>query len=131
MRTTRTLFVALIMFALAVPSTAFAQSRHAADPSAITQALSAHVAEQDAARDTIRQTLARPEVRDVAARSGIDMTRIDASVDTLSGSSLTQAATAAQQVNRALVGGASTIVISTTTIIVALLLIILLVVAVD
>ncbi|MGE3957797.1 MAG: hypothetical protein AB7H96_13840 [Vicinamibacterales bacterium] len=131
MRTTRTLLVTLIMFALALPSTAFAQSRHVADPSAIGDALTAHVADEDAARATIRQTLARPDVRDVAARSGIDMARVDASVDTLAGSTLTQAAAAAQQVDRALVGGASTIVISTTTIIVALLLIILLVVAVD
>lgn len=131
MRTFRTLLVALLMFTLALSSTAFAQDRHAVNPSVLSQTVTQQVAQQDANRAVIHEALSRPEVRDVAAKSGIDMDRINASVDTLSGSSLAQVAAAAQQVNQTLVGGASTVVISTTTIIVALLVVILIIVAVN
>lgn len=131
MRTLRTLLIAPLVFTLALSSSAFAQDRHAVDPSAITQAVAGEVARQDADRASIHQALTRPEVQNLAARSGIDLERVRAQVDTLNGSSLAQVAAAAQQVNQTLVGGASTVVISTTTIIIALLVVLLLVVAVD
>jgi hypothetical protein len=87
------------------------------------------VDKQDADRAAIHEALARPEVREMAVKAGIDLDRVDASVNTLGGESLDRLASAAQQVNQSLVGGASTVVISTTTIIIALLIIILLVVA--
>jgi hypothetical protein len=131
MRMVRRLLVALLVFALSVSSSAFAQERHAVDPSVLSQTVAGHVSSQDANRAAIHDVLSRPEVRSVAANAGFDLDRINASVDTLSGAALDQAATAAQQVSQSLVGGASTIVISTTTIIIALLVVILLVVAVD
>jgi hypothetical protein len=97
----------------------------------LSQTVTTQVAQQDADRAAIHEALNRPEVRDVAAKSGIDLDRVNASVDTLSGTALSQVAAAAQQVNHSLVGGASTVVISTTTIIIALLVVILIVVAVD
>ena len=129
MRTFRTMLVALLVFTLAVSTSAFAQERHAVNPSVLSQTVAAQVAQQDADRAAIHAALDRPEVRDVAAKSGIDLDRVNASIDTLSGSSLAQVAAAAQQVNQTLVGGASTVVISTTTIIIALLIVILIVVA--
>jgi cell division protein FtsL len=123
--------VALLVFTLALSSTAFAQNRHAVNPSVLSQTVTQQVAQHDAHRAAIHEALSRPEVRDVAQKSGLDLDRINASVDTLSGNSLAQVAAAAQQVNQTLVGGASTVVISTTTIIVALLVVILIVVAVD
>ena len=129
MRTFRTLLVAPLVFMFALSSSVFAQERHAVNPSVLSQAVTEQVAQQDAERAAIHEALTRPDVRDVAARSGIDLDRLTASVDTLSGNSLSQVATAAQQVNRSLVGGASTVVISSTTIIIALLIIILIVVA--
>jgi hypothetical protein len=131
MRTFRTLLVALLVFTLALSSTAFAQERHAVNPSVLSQTVTQQVAQQDANRAAIHEALARPEVRGVAEKSGIDVDRLDASIDTLNGSALAQVAAAAQQVNQSLVGGASTVVISTTTIIVALLVVILIIVAVD
>ena len=131
MRTLRTLLVAPLVFMLIVPSSALAQDRHAVDPSALSQAIASEVARQDADRASIHQALNSPEVRDIAAKSGIDLDRVRASVDTLNAGSLAQAAAAAQQVNQTLIGGASTVVISTTTIIIALLLVLLIVVAVD
>ena len=131
MRTLRTLLIAPLVLTLTMSSSAFAQDRHAVDPSAISQAVASEVARQDADRAAIHQALARPEVRDLAAKSGINLDRVGAQVDTLNGSSLSQVAAAAQQVNQTLVGGASTVVISTTTIIIALLIVLILVVAVD
>jgi len=74
--------------------------------------------------------LARPEVREAAAKVGLDLSRATAAVDTLEGADLARAADAARQVDQQLVGGASTITITTTTLIIILLLVILLVVAV-
>jgi hypothetical protein len=88
------------------------------------------VASQDANRAAVREALARPEVKRVAAGVGVDANRLAAAVDTMAGPDLDQAASAARQVNQQLVGGDSSISISTTTIIIALLVIILIVVAV-
>lgn len=125
----RTLSVSLLVFTLALTPSAFAQQRHVVDPSVLSGAVTAQVAQQDAARASIHEALARPEVKDVATKTGVDLDRLQASVDTLSGASLDQVAAAADQVNRTFVGGASTVVISTTTIIIALLVVILIVVA--
>jgi hypothetical protein len=129
MRLVKQLLVLPLALVMVVSTSAFAQQQHAVDPAAIAGAVTQHVASQDADRAAVRDALARPEVRDVASRMGVDLTRIDAAVATMSGADLQQAATAAQQVNSALVGGASTVVISTTTIIIALLIVLIIVVA--
>lgn len=131
MRTFRTLLVALLMFTLAQAPAAYAQDRHAVSPSVLAQTMTAQVAQQDADRAAIHAALNRSEVRDVAATAGLDLARLNASIDTLDRSALARVASAAQRVNQTLVGGASTIVISTTTVIIALLVLILIVVAVD
>jgi len=131
MRMFRQLLVSLLVFSLALSSSAFAQERHAVDPSMLSQTVAGHVASEDASRAAIHDVLNRSEVRSVATQSGFDLDRINASVDTLSGASLDQVLAVAQQANQSLVGGASTVVISTTTIIIALLIVILIIVAVD
>jgi hypothetical protein len=115
---------------LMASSPAFAGQRHVVDPSQLAAAVGQHVASQDADRAALREALARPEVREIAAKAGIDLTRARAAVDTMAGADLERAADAARQVNERFVGGAS-IVITTTTIIIALLVIILIIVAVD
>ena len=131
MRMFRQLLVAPLMLMLALSSSAYAQERHAVDPSVLSQTVSGHVSSQEASRQSIHDVLNRQEVRDVAAQAGFDLERLNASVDTLSGAALDQVSSAAQKVNQSLVGGASTVVISTTTIIIALLVVILIIVAVD
>jgi hypothetical protein len=101
------------------------------NPAALAATVGEHVAKQDADRAAVREALNRPDVREVAAQTGIDLARLTAAVDTLGGEDLERAAGAARQVNESLVGGASTIVISTTTIIIVLLIIILIVLAAD
>lgn len=129
MRTIRTVLVATLVSMLAVTPSLFAQERHAVNRSALAQAVTDQVARQDADRAAIHDALNRPEVREIAAKSGVNLDRMQASIDTLSGPQLSQVASAAQQVNQAFVGGASTVVISTTTIIIALLVVIIIVVA--
>jgi hypothetical protein len=129
MRTVRQ-FLALLLSMLTVPAgSAFAGQRHVVDPGQLAAAVAQRVAAQDADRAVIRDTLARPEVRDVAARLGVDMTRMTAAVDTLSGADLERAAATARQVDGELTGGASTITLSTTTIIIVLLVFIVLILA--
>ena len=131
MRTFRQLLVALLVISLGLSSNAFAQERHAVDPSTLSQAVASHVSSQDASRAAIHDVLNRPEIRSIATESGFDLDRLNASVDTLSGASLDQVAAATGQVQQSLVGGASTVTISTTTIIIALLVLILIIVAVN
>ena len=120
-----TLAVALFM---AASSTAFAQERHIVDPATLAATMARHADRQDADRAAIREALARPEVRDIAGRMGLDVDRAAVAVDTLAGADLDRAASAARDVNHQLVGGA-TVVLTTTTIIIILLVVILLIVA--
>jgi hypothetical protein len=131
MRTLRMSIVPVLVVLTGFPSLAAADDRHAVAPAALAAAVANHSAKQDADRESIRQALSRPEVRDIAARTGVDMARVAAAAETLSGADLERAADAARQVNDSIVGGASNVVISTTTIIIALLVVILIIVAVD
>ena len=108
----RKLLVAPLVFTTVLSSNAFAQQRHVIDPATLADTVSQRAAEQEAQRSEVREALARPEVRDLAARTGVSMDQLTASVATLA-------------------GGASVIVISTTTIIIVLLLILLLVAIAD
>jgi uncharacterized protein YpuA (DUF1002 family) len=131
MSTARNLLVAPLALVMIASSPAFAGQRHVVDPSQLAAAVDQHVAQQDADRATVHQALARPEVQQLAAKMGVDLTRATAAVDAMSGPDLTRAANTARQINQQFVGGASTVVISTTTIIIVLLLIILLIVLID
>ena len=130
MQTVRKLvtFTVAVLIA-AAPTSALADGRHVADPAMIAAAVAQHVDQQDADRAAIHEALARPQVRDMAGRMGLDVGRATAVVDTLAGPDLTRAAGAARQVNQQLVGGATTVVITTTTVIIALLILIILIVA--
>jgi hypothetical protein len=116
-----------MLVALAVP--AFA-GQHAVDPSSIARAVAQHSARQNADRAALHEALARPEVRQTAAKLGIDLDRMASGVDTMSGADLARAAQSARQVNETLTGGASTVVISTTTIIIGLLVLLVIILAV-
>jgi hypothetical protein len=119
----------LLVSLTGLSSSAYAQNRHVVPPGAIAAAVDAHVASQNADRAAIREALERPEVRDVAARIGIDLDYVTASIGTLSGPDLVGVAGAAREVNENLVGGSS-VTLSTTTIIIILLALILIIVAV-
>lgn len=130
MRLVQRLLVLPLGFLVAFSTSAFAGPQHAIDPGTLTSTVSQHLAKQDSDRAALREALARPEVRTMADKLGVDLSRASAAVDTMNGSDLTRAADAARQVNQSLVGGASTVTISTTTIIIALLVLIVIILAV-
>jgi len=119
-----------LMLLCAASTPTFAGQQHIVQPSQLAATIEQHLSAEDADRSAVREALARPEVREAAAKVGLDLTRATAAVDTLQGADLARAAAAARQVNQQLVGGASTITITTTTLIIILLLVILLIVAV-
>jgi hypothetical protein len=131
MRTSRTLIAGVLVFATALSPRVFAQERHVVDRAALADAVAQQVDKQEADRTAIREALARPEVRELAGKVGVDLDRVGASLGTLTGADLERAAQAARQVNERLVGGQRNLVISTTTLIIILLVVILIIVAVD
>jgi hypothetical protein len=128
MTTARKLVLFSLAFLTAAAAPALAGQQHIVNPGQVTQAMTQKLAAADADRATVREALARPEVHNVATTMGVDLERLGAAVDTMSGADLEQAASAARQVNQQLVGGASSVVLSTTTIIIILLAVILIVV---
>ena len=131
MRLLRLSLIPVLIVVTGFPSLAAAGQQHAVAPGAIAAAVANHAAKQEADRESIRQALSRPEVREIAAKIGIDMARVSAAAETLGGSDLDRAAESARQISDSLVGGESGIVLSTTTIIIALLVLILIIVAVN
>lgn len=125
----KTLAVFLSLWLIA-PS-AGAQQTHVADRAALDQAVAAAAARAEADRAAIRRVLARQEVKDVAAKLGVDMTRADLAVRLLDGAELTQAAEYASQIEQDLAGGATTVVITATTIIIILLIVIVIILLAD
>src|SRR5262249_19614104 len=114
---------------LALPLKAQAQQTSLVDQATLDQAVATHAQESDADREAIRRMLARQQVRETAARAGIDVQRAEGAVAALSGTALHQIADQARAVDDSLSGGQS-VTISTTTIIIVLLLLILIIVAV-
>ena len=133
MHASRQAAAVLLAVLMVAPAPAFAGGAQAPDTRMLAATVQQHAAQHDANRHEIRQALARPEVRELAGRVGVDVDRVAASIDTLPPADLARAADTARQVNqqldRQLVGGASTITLSTTTVIIGLLVLILLIVA--
>jgi hypothetical protein len=89
-------------------------------------AMSARAGEDAAARESVQKLLGRSEVRRVAARTGLDLKRVQAALPLLSGEELLRVADQAQRVDETLAGGGSAVV-SSSTLIIALLIVLLLV----
>jgi hypothetical protein len=121
--------LAVVLAVLVMAPVANAQD-HVINKSALDKAVQARVAQDQADREVITALLARPAVREVAAKAGLSLEKASVAVSTLQGSDLRDLASQARQVNNDLAGGASTIVISTTTVII-ILLIVLLILAAD
>jgi hypothetical protein len=130
MRSIKQALTVTLALLMGISSPAFAQ-QHVVDPSAVAAGVAQHIATEVADRDSVRDALARPEVRQTAESMGVDLGRLAATVDTMSGPELQRAASLSRQLDQPLVGGASVVVISTTTIIIVLLLIVILVMIAD
>ena len=122
--------LAVLLATLMVAPAAHAQT-HVVDRTALARAVQERVSRDQADRNAILALLARTEVRQIAARTGLSLETAQAAVSTLQGQELTDLASQARQANDDLAGGASTVTISTTTIIIVLLVIILIVLIAD
>ncbi len=112
--------------ALVIAPVASAQDRHVVDRSAMQSAVTAKLANEAAQREAILTALHRPEAKTVANQLGLDLSRMEDAIPTLTPSELAQLATPAREVNDNKVGG-DTIVISVTVLLLLLILIVLLV----
>ena len=131
MRVTRTILVVFLSVWLVLPPAARAQQDPVADQATLDQAVATHAQRADTDRQAIRRMLERQQVREIAARAGIDVKRAEAAVATLDGTELHQIAEQARAVDNSLAGGQSRITVSTNTIIIGLLILILIIVAVN
>lgn len=129
MRKSTSILAILLVLVTVVPR-AYAQSATASQ-SVLDAAVQQHVASTEAERAAVLRVLAQPEVKAVAGRVGVDVTRAAQAVSTLDGQDLHALSAQAAQVEQALAGGQSKVVISTTMIIIVLLVVILLIVAID
>lgn len=119
--------VAVIVSSLLWSSTVMAQQRHVVDPAAMRQAVAAQAATDQQNRDVVLRVLRQSQVRDVAQRLGLNVTRAEGAVSTMSSAELAELAVPARAADAELVGGANrTIVISLTTLLLIIIIVILL-----
>lgn len=121
----RTVALSLIS-SLLVSSPVFAQQARVVDTAALHRALAVQAETERGEREQIARVLGRDDVRQMAARLGLDVARASSAVATLSGADLSTAARHAAALDAGLAGGASTIVISTTTLLLIIIIVILL-----
>jgi hypothetical protein len=108
-------------------SPALAQQTRVVDGTAMSQALAGKAEAETTQRALVRRVLDRANVRETAARMGLDVEQASSAVATLSGAELGVLAEHAGAVETAaLAGGANTVVISVTTLLLLLIVVILL-----
>lgn len=124
LRKPTTLVLATLL--LSAPGLALAAATdHVVSATDIERALQQRT-QADAQRARIRGLLRRPEVRELAARSGLDIKSAESAVGVLEGEELTRLADRALAAEQSLAGGGSTITISTVTLLLIIIIIILL-----
>ncbi len=119
--------VAFVVSSLLLSSSAIAQQRHIVDSVNMHQALAAQSATDQQNRDVVIGVLHQSQVRELANKLGLDVTRAESAIATLSGPELTRVATQARAANTQLAGGSNMVIISTTTLLLILIIVILIV----
>jgi hypothetical protein len=122
----RSTVIAVVVSSLLFCSSAMAQQRHVVDPAAMQQAVADQAVTDQVNRDAVLALLDRSEAREVAGRLGLNLTRAENAVATLSSTELASVADSARSADAQLSGGADTIVISATTLLLIIIIIILL-----
>ena len=113
-----------MLLAAGAPASA-ATTDHVVSTADIQRALQQRT-QADAQRATILGLLQRAELKDLAARSGLDLRSAESAVRTLEGEELQSLAQHAQAVERDLAGGSQTITISVVTLLLIIIILILL-----
>jgi hypothetical protein len=121
----RATVVGLVVSSLLWSSPALAQQRHVVDPALMHQAVVAQAATDQQNRDAVLSVLHRTEVQDLAGRLGLNVTRAENAVPTLSSAELARLAGQARMADSELAGGSDKVVISVTTLLLILILVVL------
>lgn len=116
----------LFLATLLTASPALAQQRHVVTPADMREAVVQSTAARQQTRETLRTVLKDSRVRAVAERLGLNVTRANSAVATLTDAELDQVAGSARDLSTQLAGGSNTIVISTTTLLLIIIIVILL-----
>jgi hypothetical protein len=122
----RNIVVASVLCSLVFATSAMAQ-QHIAAPSLMRQAVSDQAVTDQQNRAAVVGVLHQPQVRDLAAKLGLNLTTAENAVSTLSSTDLAKVADQARTANTQLAGGSNVVIISTTTLLLILIIIILLV----
>jgi hypothetical protein len=117
--------VSVIVSSLLWSCSATAAQQHVVDPAGMRQAIADHAATDQQNRDAVLGVLRTSQVRDLADRLGLSVTRAEDAVSSLSGTELASLAASARTADEQLAGGSNTIVISTTTLLLIIIIVIL------
>jgi hypothetical protein len=127
MHTAKQVLASLLLPLFLASSPALAQPARVVDSGAMNQALEAKADSERAQRELVLRVLGRADVRETAARLGLNVADARSAVATLSGAELDALAQHAGAVEAtALTGGANTVVISVTTLLLLIIIVILL-----
>jgi hypothetical protein len=107
-------------------SPVLAQQRHVVNPADMRQAITVQAQAQEQTREALRGVLKNSQVRVVAERLGLNVTRAEGAIATLTTAELERVAGPVRDVNAQLAGGNNTVIISTTTLLLIIIIVILL-----
>ncbi len=120
----RTLLVSVVVSSLLWSSSAIAQ-QHIVGPADLSQALAGQAATDATNREAVTRVLQQEQVRALAGRLGLSVTRAEHAVATLGSAELASLADTARTADVQLAGGANTVIISTTTLLLIIIIVIL------
>jgi hypothetical protein len=121
----RTSVVTLVASLLLWSAPALAQQRHVVDLAVMHQAVADQAVTDQQNREVVINVLHRTEVQDLAGRLGLNVSRAENAVPTLSSVELARLASSARVADVQLAGG-DTVVISVTTLLLIVILVVLL-----
>jgi len=122
----RATVVTCVVFSLLWGSSAMAQQRHVVDPAQMRQAIADQAVRDQQNRDAVLGVLQRSDVRELASRLGLSVTRAEHAVATLTSDELSRLAGPARVADAQLAGGADQmIVISVTTLLLIIIIVLL------
>ena len=121
----RTIVVSVVASSLLWSPLAMAQQGHVVAPAALHQAIADQAVVDQQNRDALIGVLQQSQVRELAGRLGLNVTRAETAVSTLDSAELASLADSARMADVQLAGGSNTIVISTTTLLLIIIIVIL------
>ena len=120
----RTVAIGFVLSSLILSSSAIAEQRHIVDTVSMNRAVATQTATDQQNREAVISVLHQPQVQALAGKLGLNITKAEAAIATISGTELQTLATQARATNTPLAGG-DTIVISVTTLLLILIIVLL------